>query len=311
MTNELATKVNGNGGQEHQLDGKTLLSVVAGGDCAALTPEQKVMYYRARCEAAGLDYRAQPFQFINLNGKLTLYATKAATDQLSAAHGIVCEILSQITENGIRTVTVRAKSKDGRQTDEIGCVSVGNATGDQLCNIHMKTVTKAKRRAVLSICGLGMLDETELETIPSATAPPSHPKPRRKSEAPREEPKVEEAKLEPSAEELNGKLDAEAHEPGKVVPIDGTELVTILGVTSKPAKNGGTQYGVQCRLTDGMNPVGEPFYANTFSDTDADMARTLKAKNEAALIKRKPRDYQGKIYWDLLGIAPAVLAGNI
>jgi len=32
----------------------------------------------------------------------------------------------------------------------------------------MKCETKAKRRATLSICGLGMLDESELETIPGA-----------------------------------------------------------------------------------------------------------------------------------------------
>ena len=34
-------------------------------------------------------------------------------------------------------------------------------------NALMKAVTKAKRRVTLSICGLGMLDETEVETIPN------------------------------------------------------------------------------------------------------------------------------------------------
>ena len=36
----------------------------------------------------------------------------------------------------------------------------------------MKSETKAKRRVTLSLCGLGMLDETEIETIPSATPTP-------------------------------------------------------------------------------------------------------------------------------------------
>ena len=36
----------------------------------------------------------------------------------------------------------------------------------------MKAETKAKRRATLSICGLGMLDETEIETIPDARRQP-------------------------------------------------------------------------------------------------------------------------------------------
>ena len=35
-------------------------------------------------------------------------------------------------------------------------------------NVLMKAETKAKRRATLSILGLGMLDETEIETIPAA-----------------------------------------------------------------------------------------------------------------------------------------------
>ena len=37
----------------------------------------------------------------------------------------------------------------------------------------MKAETKAKRRATLSICGLGLLDESEVETIPGAHAVPS------------------------------------------------------------------------------------------------------------------------------------------
>ena len=32
----------------------------------------------------------------------------------------------------------------------------------------MKAITKAKRRTILSACGLGMLDETEADTIPGA-----------------------------------------------------------------------------------------------------------------------------------------------
>jgi hypothetical protein len=36
-------------------------------------------------------------------------------------------------------------------------------------NALMKAVTKAKRRLTLSICGLGMLDETEISSIPDAT----------------------------------------------------------------------------------------------------------------------------------------------
>jgi len=37
-----------------------------------------------------------------------------------------------------------------------------------LGNVQMKAVTKAKRRLTLSLCGLGWLDETEVETIRDA-----------------------------------------------------------------------------------------------------------------------------------------------
>ena len=40
-------------------------------------------------------------------------------------------------------------------------------------NAKLKAITKAKRRVTLSICGLGFLDETEIETIP--TRPHSQP----------------------------------------------------------------------------------------------------------------------------------------
>ena len=43
-----------------------------------------------------------------------------------------------------------------------------NLTGVDLANAIMKTETKAKRRATLSICGMGLLDELEVEDTPSS-----------------------------------------------------------------------------------------------------------------------------------------------
>lgn len=150
--------------ERHDLDDATILRLVSDGDCSKLTADQRLAYYRARCDAAGLDYRAQPFQYITLSGKLVLYALKSATDQLTAAHKIAVSIQDQRTEDGIRVVTVRATTPDGRSVDEIGAVPIANLRADALANALMKATTKAKRRAILSVCGLGMLDETELET---------------------------------------------------------------------------------------------------------------------------------------------------
>lgn len=255
--------------QQHQpgslasLDAETMQHLVSGGDCSKLTPAQKTAYYVARCEAAGLDPRAQPFAFMRLNGKEVLYAQKAASDQLAAKHGVRMTIVSQSTEDGIRVVTVRAETKDGRQTDEIGAVLVKGLVGDALCNAMMKAVTKAKRRAVLSICGLGMLDETEVETIPQATPVASAPSvevlpPEDKREAPRQDsPRTTQAQrnVEKAAEMLGGKTETPPKPKAppayvlalftKLVKSEGTkELATaafkhaaeqVFGATPKPS----------------------------------------------------------------------------
>lgn len=161
MTEEVALPPQG-------MSAATLEQVVVTGDLSRLSPAQRLEYYRARCSAAGLDPTATPFQYIVLNGKLTLYASKSCTDQLARVHGIKLAIVNQATEGGVRVVQVRAETKDGRQTEEIGVVNVEGLKGDNLGNAMMKAVTKAKRRAILSMCGLGMLDEVETETIPGA-----------------------------------------------------------------------------------------------------------------------------------------------
>ena len=46
-------------------------------------------------------------------------------------------------------------------------MDIANLSGEKLANAIMKATTKAIRRTVLAHCGLGMLDETELETIPA------------------------------------------------------------------------------------------------------------------------------------------------
>lgn len=154
MANELA-----------QLEADTLSALILNGDLGKLTEPQRLAYYKHRCEAQGLDPGTKPFDLIQLSGKLTLYATKECASQLSDKKGVSAVIVKEETTNGIIKVTARASTKDGRQTDDIGCVNVANLAGDQLCNAIMKCYTKAKRRAILTHCGLGMLDESELETV--------------------------------------------------------------------------------------------------------------------------------------------------
>lgn len=148
----------------------TMEALVVGGDLSRLTPGQRVEVYMARCNAAGLDPRTQPFAYLNLQGKLVLYATKGATDQLVSTRRLSVQITDRrhLPDVGLYEVIARVSHPDGRVVEDVGVVSLGQSRGDQAANLIMKAITKAKRRAILSACGLGMLDETETETIPGA-----------------------------------------------------------------------------------------------------------------------------------------------
>lgn len=140
-------------------------SVVIGGDLSKLTPEQRVGYYKSVCESLGLNPLTRPFDYITLNNKLTLYAKKDTTDQLRKRDSVSVTRLDQQIINDICIVTAYVSA--GNRTDAAtGAVSLKGLSGDALANAMMKAETKAKRRATLSICGLGILDETEIETIP-------------------------------------------------------------------------------------------------------------------------------------------------
>jgi hypothetical protein len=155
--------------QRRETPAVTLESVMIDGNLAGLPDEGRLQWYRMRCEAAGLDPRAQPFQYISLNGKLTLYATKAATDQLAANRGLSVELISrELTEGEIYEAVCRVRDDSRRVTEDLGAVSVAGLKGEALANARLKACTKAKRRAILAHCGLGMLDETETDAIPGA-----------------------------------------------------------------------------------------------------------------------------------------------
>jgi hypothetical protein len=169
---------NGELATQEQISPATLEAVIVNGDLSRLSPGQKVQWYKARCEAAGLDPRTQPFQYLQLQGKLTLYATKAATDQLIASRKLTVEIVERRHDESLGTYEVqcRVTFPDGRKVDDLAALTISGLRGDSLCNAVMKCVTKAKRRTVLSACGLGMLDETEVETIPGAVPDAHHAK---------------------------------------------------------------------------------------------------------------------------------------
>lgn len=159
MTNELATRDNAAAVMEQ---------VVIQGDLGKLQPEQRAQYYLRVCESLGLNPLTRPFEYIVLNGRLTLYARRDCTDQLRRIYSINLSIVSRERMDDLYIVTTRATDRDGRQDESTGVVSLSGLKGDALANALMKAETKAKRRVTLSLVGLGWLDETEVETIPGS-----------------------------------------------------------------------------------------------------------------------------------------------
>ena len=147
--------------------GGMLEQVLIQGDLKSLSSEQRSTYYMKVCESVGLNPLTKPFEYITLNGKLTLYALRSCTDQLRSIHRVSVEDMTETEREGVFIVTAKVKNADGRTDIAKGAVNISGLKGENLANALMKAETKAKRRATLSICGLGMLDETEVETIPN------------------------------------------------------------------------------------------------------------------------------------------------
>lgn len=144
-------------------------SVLMAGDLGKMSAADRVTYYNTLCHSLGLNPLTRPFDYITLNGKLTLYAKRDCADQLRRARKVSVEIISQGMADGLYSVHVRASDVDGRHDEDLGVVSLPDTTkGEIRANLILKAITKAKRRVTLSICGLGFLDETEVEDIPGA-----------------------------------------------------------------------------------------------------------------------------------------------
>ena len=157
MSKELTTTV-----------GVDLEALIIEGDLKKLSPEQRVIYYGEMCKSLGLNPLTMPFNYLVLNNKLQLYANKECTQQLRRINEV--SITDLVTDDDGQTFQVisRAALPNGRTDVDMGIVPIKGLAGNDLANAKLKAVTKSKRRITLSICGLGFLDETEVETIREA-----------------------------------------------------------------------------------------------------------------------------------------------
>lgn len=195
-----------------------IASMVLRGDLSGLTTAERSAHYVQMCESLGLNPHSQPFAYLKLNGKEVLYATRGATDQLAAIHKLTREIVDGpkvIDLAGTKLVYAVCKVTlpGGRYETSTATVPLIDPV-----NVLMKCETKAKRRATLSILGLGLLDEMELETIPAAAQSPGSPVdlstvPERVALPSEPPPRAEPS---PTTEEL---LDAPAAAPADTPPV--------------------------------------------------------------------------------------------
>lgn len=151
-------------------------TVMAKGDLSQLTADERNKYYLAVCNSVGLNPLTRPLEYITLSGRMVLYARRDATDQLRSIHKVSITEMTESEIEGVYVVTVKATNGEGRTDMAKGATNINALKGEALANAMMKAETKAKRRVTLSLCGLGLLDETEALEVAASEKPRTLPK---------------------------------------------------------------------------------------------------------------------------------------
>jgi hypothetical protein len=165
------------------------------GDLAKLSPEDRIQYYLALCHSSGLNPLTRPFIVLRSEaGEMVWYATRECAEQLRKRHRVSMRVLSrERTVDGLYIVTVEASTPEGRIEQAQGIVPIlkpkgtwkttesgkryfqegktadgepllAPLTGTELANALHKAESKAKRRATLALCGLGLPEVDERQT---------------------------------------------------------------------------------------------------------------------------------------------------
>lgn len=142
------------------------------GDPGDMNHKQRAAYVSDVCRMLKLNPLTRPAQFIRLSGKWVLYLTRTATDQLAARYNlnrktIVQPHIADIMGTKLAMCVVEVTLPNGRSETAMATLSIADPP-----NLLMKVESKAKRRATLSILGLGVLCEDEAEDASDASQGP-------------------------------------------------------------------------------------------------------------------------------------------
>lgn len=147
------------------LSAAAIEKVLLGGDLKTMAPNDRLAYYNSLCESVGFNPLTRPLDYLELNGKLVLYVNKGGAEQLRQIHKVSLRITAREKIGDVYVVTSLARLPDGREDESTGAVPIQGLSGERLANAYLKCETKAKRRVTLSICGMNMLDESEVDSI--------------------------------------------------------------------------------------------------------------------------------------------------
>lgn len=161
--------------------------IEAQGDWGKLSPGERRDLYREICETLDIEPNIMPFYLITTQGrggggeKTILYLNRGGAEALRKKHHISVRVLQSslihlpgeglfyqvVVEASMREPT-QEEGKEVRREQGVAVADLRDKQGVELENAILFAETKAKRRATISLLGLGslLLDETEALSIP-------------------------------------------------------------------------------------------------------------------------------------------------
>jgi len=176
----------------HGIDPRVMREFVMTGDLSAIAKQDRPGLVMALCRYIGVDPIERPFSVFKDGKREVLYANRACTSALCRVRRISREVIAVEEKTIAGQLVIFAKARatmlsTGRYDESTGVVPVmvddkvwdeqarrkvskGWRMPDpnEAANLPMKAETKAKRRAVLDLVGLGLTDESEIDTIKGA-----------------------------------------------------------------------------------------------------------------------------------------------
>lgn len=140
-----------------------LAHILATGDLAKLSNEQRVALYLEQCRSLGLNSLSRPFDWLMLDGRLVLYPNKSCAEQLGRNHQISIKVIRREVVGDLFVCEVEGRRPNGvtnQASKYVPLTGYSQARGEyrlrgkDLANAFAKAETGAKRRLVLSMIGL-------------------------------------------------------------------------------------------------------------------------------------------------------------